>query len=98
MEETSCSGKIVLLSTGDPEGIPVPFCSCEVCSQGRICRLRSSVWVQSQGKTLSLIQVQILEHSYCDTVFLVWMVYFLLILIMIILEGSMISVLGISRI
>ncbi|CCP62416.1 MBL fold metallo-hydrolase [Chlamydia trachomatis] len=50
MEETSCSGKIVFLGTGDPEGIPVPFCSCEVCSQGRICRLRSSVWVQSQGK------------------------------------------------
>ncbi|MBQ8498218.1 MBL fold metallo-hydrolase [Chlamydia sp.] len=48
--EASSSGKIVFLGTGDPEGTPVPFCSCEVCSQRKIYRLRSSVLVQSQGK------------------------------------------------
>lgn len=68
MEEKSSSGKVIFLGTGDPEGTPVPFCSCEVCSQGRICRLRSSVWVQSQGKSFIIdtgpdLRTQLLRYK-----------------------------------
>ncbi|ACZ33456.1 metallo-beta-lactamase family protein [Chlamydia pneumoniae LPCoLN] len=45
-------GKLVFLGTGNPEGIPVPFCSCRVCQNTGIHRLRSSVLIQYQNKTL----------------------------------------------
>ncbi|ANG66322.1 MBL fold metallo-hydrolase [Chlamydia gallinacea] len=44
------SGKLIFLGTGNPEGIPVPFCSCSVCSGGKIQRLRSSVLIQWNEK------------------------------------------------
>ncbi|WP_348663802.1 MBL fold metallo-hydrolase [Chlamydia vaughanii] len=43
-------GKLVFLGTGNPEGIPVPFCSCEICSGGQIHRLRASVLIEWSGK------------------------------------------------
>ncbi|WP_080129420.1 MBL fold metallo-hydrolase [Chlamydia suis] len=68
MEATSSSGKVVFLGTGDPEGTPVPFCSCEVCSKGAVSRLRSSVLVQSQGKNLIIdtgpdLRTQLLKYK-----------------------------------
>ncbi|WP_100934639.1 MBL fold metallo-hydrolase [Candidatus Chlamydia corallus] len=45
-------GKLIFLGTGNPEGIPVPFCSCAVCKEKRIHRLRASVLIQYQKKNL----------------------------------------------
>ncbi|AEB41564.1 MBL fold metallo-hydrolase [Chlamydia pecorum] len=48
--EHETSGKLIFLGTGNPEGIPVPFCSCPVCSGGKVQRLRPSVLIEYQGK------------------------------------------------
>ncbi|EPP35438.1 metallo-beta-lactamase superfamily protein [Chlamydia ibidis] len=42
-------GKLKFLGTGDPEGIPVAFCSCSVCLSDRNSRLRASVLISWQG-------------------------------------------------
>ncbi|WP_201456740.1 MBL fold metallo-hydrolase [Chlamydia sp. 17-3921] len=49
-EENSSSGKLMFLGTGNPEGIPVPFCSCSVCQERKVHRLRPSVLITFQGK------------------------------------------------
>ncbi len=47
---TTHSGKIIFLGTGDPEGTPVPFCSCRVCALKQVHRLRASLLIIWQGK------------------------------------------------
>lgn len=41
-------GKLIFLGTGDTEGIPSLFCSCCVCREGKLERLRSSVLIEWQ--------------------------------------------------
>lgn len=40
---------LTFLGTGDPEGIPVPFCTCSLCTSGCVQRLRASVLVEWDG-------------------------------------------------
>lgn len=44
------SGKLIFLGSGNPEGIPVAFCSCAICTGKQIRRLRSSVLIAWAGK------------------------------------------------
>ncbi|SPN73602.1 putative hydrolase,Predicted metal-dependent RNase, consists of a metallo-beta-lactamase domain and an RNA-binding KH domain,ribonuclease Z,Metallo-beta-lactamase superfamily [Chlamydia serpentis] len=43
-------GKLIFLGTGNPEGIPVAFCSCRICQENKIHRLRASVLIQYRKK------------------------------------------------
>lgn len=62
------SGKLTFLGSGNPEGIPVAFCPCEMCKGKHIQRLRSSVLIEWAGKHI-LIDVgpdfrqQMLENN-----------------------------------
>ncbi|AFS20384.1 MULTISPECIES: MBL fold metallo-hydrolase [Chlamydia] len=62
------SGKLTFLGSGNPEGIPVAFCPCEMCKGKHIRRLRSSVLIEWAGKHI-LIDVgpdfrqQMLENN-----------------------------------
>lgn len=42
-------GKVLFLGTGNPEGVPSPFCSCRVCENAEISRLRASILVDYLG-------------------------------------------------
>src|SRR5215217_9787914 len=46
--------RITFLGTGTSQGIPVIACECAVCHSNdfRDNRLRASVWIQAQGKSL----------------------------------------------
>ncbi|MFJ1509088.1 MBL fold metallo-hydrolase [Chlamydia crocodili] len=62
------SGKLIFLGSGNPEGIPVAFCSCAICTGKQIRRLRPSVLIEWAGKNF-LIDVgpdfrqQMLENN-----------------------------------
>lgn len=53
-QQASSNIKAVFLGTGTSQGVPVVACNCEVCSSSnsRDKRLRSSLLVQTHGKTI----------------------------------------------
>lgn len=68
MQRRTASGKLIFLGTGNPEGIPVPFCSCSICSGNKIHRLRSSVLIQFGNKNFLIdsspdFRQQMLTHK-----------------------------------
>ncbi|WP_246485714.1 MBL fold metallo-hydrolase [Chlamydiifrater phoenicopteri] len=60
-------GKFIFLGTGNPEGVPVPFCSCSACKSG-VARLRSSALILYGGKKFLIdtgpdLRQQLLRYS-----------------------------------